>query len=417
MAASILKLPGVVGVEITEAMLRSHVMRPKDVAQAKGDRGRDTPGARRPAITRPFPPFLTLLDVNSFLKGIEAALGNACVGYSMQLRQQGRVVVSQNYGFAQTGRGASVAWIFNTPMHVASLSKTITAMAMTKLLDHLGLPFTTRISPYLPRYWHQGPNISEITFADLLTHISGLPSEGDTMASMDYELMKAAIAAGVTTHGTYQYADMNFSLCRILLAVLNGNISAGFAESIFFPGWFSGLFDPLWDLITIQAFQNYVATNIFAPAQSAAHLAHQSGDALAYDFPTSSSDGGWNDGDLTTTSGAAGWHMSVNQVLAVLGAFRRSGSIMSPQQAQTMLDSGFGIDWIEATSAGGSYYAKNGFWYDGNGHFEQGVLFFLPEEMEFVVLVNSPVADNAFLYTVVSQVYLDNLAPGPVSAI
>jgi hypothetical protein len=75
--------------------------------------------------------------------------------------------------------------------------------------------------------------------------------------------------------------------------------------------------------------------------------------------------------------------------------------------AQTMLDDGFGIDWPVSAPLG-RYYAKNGFWYNGSGQREQGVAFFLPLNMELVVLVNSPVGEGPtgqFLYTVVSDAY------------
>jgi hypothetical protein len=85
-----------------------------------------------------------------------------------------------------------------------------------------------------------------------------------------------------------------------------------------------------------------------------------------------------------------------------------------------MLEDGFGIDWIVSTSAGGSYYSKNGSWENANGQQEQGVLFYLPEDMELVVLVNSPVCWRfvpkqtiwipEFLYSVVSACYLGSLS-------
>src|SRR5262249_29373017 len=62
-------------------------------------------------------------------------------------------------------------------------------------------------------------------------------------------------------------------------------------------------------------------------------------DALAYAFPPN---GGWNSGDLTADSAATSWHISVNDLLDVMGCFRLQGTIMSPTAAQAMLDNGFG---------------------------------------------------------------------------
>ncbi|HEX4021068.1 MAG TPA: serine hydrolase domain-containing protein [Acidobacteriaceae bacterium] len=395
---------------IDEALLRAHVMLPKYQQGAMGDRGPQSPGAPAARPPQPRPRILTHLNPTNFQYGVLDALGDACVGYCMQLRQHGAVVVEQNYNFAQqaVGAGPNTPWTFDTPMHVGSLSKMITAMSITRVLNAVGVSPNNPINPYLPAYWTQGANISEITFANLLTHTSGL-----TSGATDYESMKAAIAAGVTSaaYGQYAYANMNFSLCRILLSVLNGNVSVDYDPSfLFMTGGI--LEDVFWDYYTTADFQQYVAANVFSPSSSSGHMVHQPGDALAYDFPTSSTEVGYNDGDLTYLTGAGGWHMSANQFLNVMGTFRRGGSILSTQQAQTMLDNGFGIDWTYPTSAGGSYYSKNGSW-TINGQTEQAVAFYLPEDMELVVLVNSPVGDvpsvPLFLYSVISDVYLANL--------
>jgi hypothetical protein len=76
-----------------------------------------------------------------------------------------------------------------------------------------------------------------------------------------------------------------------------------------------------------------------------------------------------------------------------------------------VLDDGFGITWTVTTPLG-TYYAKIGGWSDGSGHMEQGIAFYLPQEMELVLLVDSPVAlaapDQLLSYG-------DTGAPGNVS--
>ena len=42
-------------------------------------------------------------------------------------------------------------------MHVASLSKIVTAIAVTRLLDEAGIAPSTPIIDYLPGYWAKGP--------------------------------------------------------------------------------------------------------------------------------------------------------------------------------------------------------------------------------------------------------------------
>jgi hypothetical protein len=208
-------------------------------------------------------------------------------------------------------------------------------------------------------------------------------------------------------------------LCRILLATINGNIPVDWT----LPSWLDWLFDfndIFWDLITIRAYGSYVASQVFAPAGvTGPDFNHDAADALAYNFPVTGN--GWNSGDLMSMAGGAAWHMSVDELLKVMATFRRSGTIVNTAQAQAMLDDGFGIDWSVSTPLG-PYYAKNGIWNDNSGHREQGVAFFLPLNMELVVLVNSPVGQGPtgqFLYTVVSDAYtahIEELRVPPVTS-
>jgi hypothetical protein len=98
---------------------------------------------------------------------------------------------------------------------------------------------------------------------------------------------------------------------------------------------------------------------------------------------------GWNSGDLSTMSGCCAWHLSVNDLLIVMAAFRRRNMIIDPVRAQQMLDRQFGLDIKKDTSLG-RIYAKGGFW-SLNGNFvEQSNVFFLPRGMELAILSNSP---------------------------
>ncbi len=404
------------GVDIDEAAVRAHVMRPEHLLRVTSDRGREGVPVRK-FFWPPFP--IYSLDVSGFIRTLQEQLTGNVAGYSIRLTENGSTIEVADWNWAKEPQDGSEIWNPDIRMHVASLSKIVTAIAMTRLLDEAGIPPSTPIIDYLPGYWAKGPNIGQITFAELMTHRSGL-AFGATNSRSDFEWMKSQIAAGTTRIGQYSYQNMNFGLCRILLATINGNIPVNWT----LPGWLGWLFGPefndiFWDLITIGAYASYVAGRVFAPAGvTGPDFTHDGPDALAYNFPVSGN--GWNSGDLTTMAGGAGWHMSVDELLRVMAAFRRSGAIVSTAQAQAMLDDGFGIDWSVPTPLG-RYYAKNGFWYNNLGQTEQGVAFFLPRNMELVVLVNSPVGPaGQFLYTVVSDAYAANIVelrvPPPVTS-
>ncbi len=271
-------------------------------------------------------------------------------------------------------------------MHVASCSKFVTAIAVTRLLSDKGMSADTPIISFLPAYWAKGPNIDTITFRHLLTHTSGFATD---LSDSDFGFMKAHVAAGVLGVGMFDYENMNFGLCRILISTLLGAISpqATFPR----PGGGDDT-DATWDVVCINTYVQYVHALIFGPAGVVgATLDHPQPDALAYTFPVGS---GWNSGDLRTMSGGAGWHLSVDDLLAVMGLLRRGGSIMSPAAAQAMLDDSFGVDDQRPTPLGRLYF-KGGLWESKEHKVEQCLLFVLPRGMELVVFVNSPIGSPA----------------------
>jgi CubicO group peptidase (beta-lactamase class C family) len=198
--------------------------------------------------------------------------------------------------------------------------------------------------------------------------------------------------------GEYHYENLNYGLCRILLATINGNLPPSF------PGD-----DQLWDLLTITAYLQYAEARVLGPAgATGATLDHPPDSALAYYWPDPLD--GWNSGNLAAVCGGAGWHMSIDELLDVMGTFRRKGTILSQKAAQTMLDSEFGVDLFEDTPAG-RLYNKNGRWTLNKAQTEQALAYFLPEDMELAVYANSQIAQPPkFFRDVVTNIYLGHLA-------
>jgi hypothetical protein len=388
------------GFVIDHAAALAHVMEPRHTEHVTSSRGLEEGTLR--FTPRPKPAGVSFsFNTDGFVAALNAALASNTAGYVMQLRQHDKPIASAQVGWAQEPADGSESWAQNVRMHIASCSKLITSIAMTRTLAAHNLLASTPIIDYLPTYWAKGPNIEKITFAQLMTHRSGFRVNGsDTF----YSIMKAQIAAGVSDAdlGVYSYQNMNFSLCRILMPVMNGVIAANTT----FPSFFEDLF---WDFVTTNAYAAYVAQNLFQPAGvSGPTFTHPGPDALAYAFPAGA---GWNSGDLTGDSGGTSWHMSVNELLNVMGCFRREGSIMAPAAAQSMLDNGFGIDLIEATNLG-TLYNKNGLWRSGATQTEQSLAYFLPRDMELVVFANSPIGtSDLFFRDVVTNIYLDNIVP------
>lgn len=387
---------------ITEQQVRAHKIDAVDLRDIKTENDRPEVAFKFKAGFLPQPKNgAKALNSSAFASQFHAAIKDEVTGYAMQLRKNGAPNQTLIWNWAKTPANGSKGWNLDTRMHVASVSKMITGIAMYKLLLTKGISLDAKIINYLPAYWAKGSNIGMISFRNLLNHTSGIEVPG---SATNFATMKGEIAAGVNAGdvGDGQYENTNFGLCRILIPIINGDISknANFGVNN----------DLVWDVCTISAYRNYVQAKVFTPAgvNNAGFAPPNTNAAFAYHFPHANL-GGWNSGDLSTLAGGVGWRLSVKEVLDVMNHVRRKNTILTVAQAQYLLDNKLGLDRAINTPAG-KMYDKNGSWASGGGSAEKCVATFLPDGYEIVVFVNSPIGlDDASIREIVKEIYLANL--------
>ena len=385
---------------------RAHVFRPANTINVQNDEMRDGPALI--AVKQTVAKQNAKLNVAKFGADVQAVFKDYVRGYAMQVRHNGQIVANQSWQFARTPQDGIAAFTADTRMHIASLSKMIAMIATVKALDEKNLSFDTQIGEYLPTYWTVGSNVANLTFRNLLTHTTGfsIPSTNtDCGCAADFATLKAKVAAGVgpAPHSA-SYENVNFSLLRVILPILTGAVQRG---TVYNVGGLSP--DVLWDLRTIDAFEDYVRTKVFAPAGVGSVVTvPQPGGALAY--RDSSDAAGWDWGDVASILGAAGFRMTVKECLDVMDAFRRKGTIVSAAKAQAALDAGLGIDQTHMTAAG-RIWNKNGGWGNDNTNrdAERTVGFFLADGYEVVVFVNSNIPGDGSLRDTIRNAYTNNL--------
>ena len=101
-------------------------------------------------------------------------------------------------------------------------------------------------------------------------------------------MMKSAIAGGIALDnlGKYNYQNLNYALCRMLLAVINGNINKDLNWGDSRLTRALSLNDKIWDSVTIAAYEAYLQAKVFRPSGVAgATLDHPPACALAYRGP------------------------------------------------------------------------------------------------------------------------------------
>ncbi|WP_353217803.1 serine hydrolase domain-containing protein [Sandarakinorhabdus sp.] len=341
------------------------------------------------------------LDVNKFVNSLNQHLTIRTVGHVMQLNQNGTPIYYAAVGWAHTKINGEKVWTADTKMHVASVSKLLTAMGMLKALGTHGLNPDTRIAQFLPAYWQQGENINQITFAHLLTHRSGFRVPG---TKTGFLTMKREVAAGVQNVGEDSgYENANFGLMRILIPIVIGDIDR---DRMFHPNAETN--DVIWDGIATDFYRDYMQDNVFEPAGVSGAgflpMPAAANGALAYAYPNVGQTG-WNSGDLATVAGGAGWRLSIKELMSVLSHFRRTNKILTPTAALAMLSKGYGLNGNVETDVGTIYVRKGG-WGSGDRK-EQCIALFLPDGMELAVFANSAIGpDDEKIKKVVLDKYL-----------
>jgi hypothetical protein len=119
------------GVSVDAQAVLAHVIRPPYRASSyrgtEGTRVRFTP--LPPPGLQPY-----YLDVPTFQIALDTALKDVVAGYVAQLRQSGQILFTSAWQHAKRPQDGSERWTPDVQMHVASVSKLMTAMCSGPLV-------------------------------------------------------------------------------------------------------------------------------------------------------------------------------------------------------------------------------------------------------------------------------------------
>lgn len=83
--------------------------------------------------------------------------------------QNGKILYEGYSGYSDKGKGKEMT--ADTPLHIASITKVMTGMAILKLVEHKKLKLSDKVSEYLDGFPYR-----EVRVEDLMNHRSGLPN-------------------------------------------------------------------------------------------------------------------------------------------------------------------------------------------------------------------------------------------------
>jgi D-alanyl-D-alanine carboxypeptidase len=281
----------------------------------------------------------------------------------------------------------------NQEMHIASVSKTITAVAVIQLLKENDLSITSKIGPWLPAYWNAKQAIKDLTFQELMTHSSGLAE-----ASNSWDSLKATVARGLDNPAKPAgvYANINYGIFRGIIPYLIDKTAAIAKDN--------GLSDAAFETWLTNQYLDYVQDNIFTPI----------GLNNVTCTPTANTAMGYNEcnggngvcglvsmtpGDLKDAIGGVGFFMSAMEVARFMVYLSHTYTLLDAGE-RSMMDNkmlGWDVSQSPMTEMGPSY-GKNGAWYSdvngiqGNNAGDPGMqtlVMKFPAGIELTVFVNS----------------------------
>lgn len=140
----------------------------------------------------------------------------------MLVAKNGQILFEHYSGWADFG--SKVKMSANQPLHVASVSKTITAVIVLKLVDQGKLQLTDKVTQHLKTF-----PFADVTVRDLLNHRSGVPYYGyfpdtiwplkEKLSNQDVldALAKNALPQNFPADSHFAYSNTNFALLALIV--------------------------------------------------------------------------------------------------------------------------------------------------------------------------------------------------------
>jgi CubicO group peptidase (beta-lactamase class C family) len=161
-------------------------------------------------------------------------------GMAIAVTRGDQIIRVKGYGHDSEGRPITG----DTPFYIASASKAFTAVAVMQLVDQGLVELDAPVRRYLPEFELNDPRAGEITVRQLLNHTSGM-----------WEV-------GVRQWSLPQPEDLQQAVARLRPARLTAE--PGTVHTYFNPNY--SLAARLVEVVSVQAFDDYLLAQVFAPA-------------------------------------------------------------------------------------------------------------------------------------------------------
>jgi CubicO group peptidase (beta-lactamase class C family) len=317
-------------------------------------------------------------DIRRFEDNIINAMAGEAVGYALSITFKGQTYNGGHAdGLARTAADAPMTdQSPNKDMHVASVSKTVTAIVVLHVLEELGLTPDEPVAPYLPSDWMLGAGFADLKFRHFMRHETGFGQQ--EVSGSSYESLRALVAEEVVD-SSFNYDNDNFALLRVAMAGLLG------VDVVDHPDVAPDALTSALFLLQSHFLYNSIGVTVDCKATDP-------NPTIQYKFPDTGA-AGYEEPDRSLTCGGVGWFINANELAGVMSTLRNSEQLMSAQMRARMQDEFLGLEsplngYPGTTGDFGVYFLHGGEWNHGPGNLRACVIAF-PIVVEAALLINS----------------------------
>ena len=157
------------------------------------------------------------------------AKANHFPSFSYGVVVDGELIISGSEGYSDIANGTKAN--SRTMYRIASMSKSVTALAIIKLRDEGKLKLDDPVANYIPELKNQAltKDAAPITIRELLTHSTGLPEDnpwGDRqLADTEEELIalfKKQLSFSNVNGTDYEYSNVGFATLGLIIKKVTG---------------------------------------------------------------------------------------------------------------------------------------------------------------------------------------------------
>ena len=341
-------------------------------------------------------------NMDKFEENLRASLDGATVGYVYAINLNGQLNRSGDSGFARTKIDGNVLQSASKRMNIASITKTITAVAVLQLLERRNLTIDSLIAPWLPADWVLGTGVNSLTFKSLLTHRTGFNTANSNFNStLSFNALRDSVQTGCINPQGHLYMNMNYALFRVIIPALWKGLPGA-------PG--------ITEINASSAsffYRLYIQQEIFNKlGVMNADCVSPSAEQPTLFYTNAANTPGVDYGDWTMICGGGGYYLSAIDLANFLANIRYNNDILSAVNRDIMRDNYIG--WSE----NGTLNGEHGEYFNHGGSINssdptganlgnmRGLIVQFPNNVDLAVMTNSEIgAADLSIRTVVLNAY------------